>query len=135
MNEAMAAGELDVSFIGAAAVFSLANNNSKMVGEICTDTVAIDLIARADSGIVAAGVTNSEYPDVIGSADSVKGKTILCPAGTLSQFEVTKYLDVFGLTMDDITFVPMEYAQAISGHSKQEKEISWQPVPPRLTQQ
>ena len=123
MNEAMAAGELDVSFIGAAAVFSLANNNSKMVGEICTDTVAIDLIARADSDIAAVGVTNSEYPDVIGSADSVKGKTILCPAGTLSQFEVTKYLDVFGLTMDDVTFVPMEYAQAYQAFKTGEGDI------------
>lgn len=123
MNEAMAAGELDVSFIGAAAVFSLANNNSKMIGEICTDTVAIDLIARGDSDIVAAGATNSEYPDVIGSADSVKGKTILCPAGTLSQFEVTKYLDVFGLTTDDVTFVPMEYAQAYQAFKTGEGDI------------
>ena len=68
--------------------------------------------ARSDSDIVKAGETNSDYPGVLGSADSIKGKTILCPAGTLSQFEVSKYLSVFGLTTDDVNFVPMEYAQA-----------------------
>lgn len=123
MNEAMAAGELDASFIGSAAVFSLANNDSKMVCEICTDTVAIELLARADSDIAQAGEENSDYPGVIGSSDSIKGKTILCPAGTLSQFEVSKYLDVFGLTMEDVNFVPMEYAQAYQAFKTGEGDI------------
>ena len=123
MNEAMAAGELDVSFIGSAAVFSLANNDSKMICEICTDTVAIDLIVRAESDIAQVKGENPDYPDVLGSAETVKGKTILCPAGTLSQFEVTKYLDVFGLTMDDVTFVPMEYAQAYQAFKTGEGDI------------
>lgn len=123
MNEAMAAGELDVSFIGAAAVFSLANNDSKMIGEICTDTVAIDLIVRGDSDIAGVKGQNPDYPEILGSADTVKGKTILCPAGTLSQFEVSKYLNVFGLTMDDVTFVPMEYAQAYQAFKTGEGDI------------
>ena len=123
MNEAMAAGELDVSFIGSAAVFSLANNDSKMICEICTDTVAIELVSRSDSDIVKAGETNSDYPGVLGSADSIKGKTILCPAGTLSQFEVSKYLSVFGLTTDDVNFVPMEYAQAYQAFKTGEGDI------------
>lgn len=123
MNEAMAAGELDVSFIGAAAVFSLANNDSKMIGEICTDTVAIDLIVRGDSDIAGVKGENPDYPEILGNADTVKGKTILCPAGTLSQFEVSKYLNVFDLTMDDVTFVPMEYAQAYQAFKTGEGDI------------
>lgn len=112
MNEAMAAGQIDVSFIGAAAVFALANSNSKMISEICNDTVAINLVARADSSIVQTKGSNPDYPEVYGSAEALKDTTILCPAGTLSQYEVGKYLSVFGLTMDDVQFVPMDYAQA-----------------------
>lgn len=123
MNEAMAAGEIDASCIGAAAVFSLANNNSKLVCEICTDTIAIDLIARGDSPVVEKKGENPDYPEVYGTAEAIKGKTILCPAGTLSQYEVSKYLDVFGLTMDDVNFVPMEYAQAYQAYKTGEGDI------------
>ncbi len=112
MNEAMAAGQIDVSFIGAAAVFAMANSDSKMISEISNDTIAINLVARADSEIVQEVGKNQDYPTILGSADTVKGTTILCPAGTLSQYEVSKYLDLFGLTVDDVDFVPMEYAQA-----------------------
>lgn len=123
MNEAMAAGEIDASCIGAAAVFSLANNNSKMICEICTDTIAIDLIARGDSRIAEIKGENKDYPEVYGTAEAIKGTTILCPAGTLSQYEVSKYLDVFGLTTDDVNFVPMEYAQAYQAFKTGEGDI------------
>ena len=112
MNEAMAAGKIDVSFIGAAAVIALANYNSKMIAELSNDTIAINLNARTGSKIVQKKGANKEYPNIYGSKESLKGATVLCPAGTLSQYEVTKYLSVFGLTIDDINFVPMDYAQA-----------------------
>jgi sulfonate transport system substrate-binding protein len=112
MNEAMAAGKIDVSFIGAAGVIALANNNAKMIAELSNDTIAINLNARAGSKIVKKKGVNKDYPNIYGSKDSLKGVTVLCPAGTLSQYEVTKYLSVFGLTVNDVNFVPMDYAQA-----------------------
>ena len=108
MNEAMAAGEIDADCIGAAGVFALANFNAKMVAEICNDTIAIELFARPDSPIVATKGYNHAYPEVYGTPESIKGRTVLCPAGTLSQYEVSKYLDVFGLTVDDVNYVPRE---------------------------
>lgn len=123
MNEAMAAGEIDADCIGAAGVFALANFNAKMVAEICNDTIAIELFARPDSPIVATKGYNHAYPEVYGTPESIKGKTVLCPAGTLSQYEVSKYLDVFGLTVDDVKYVPMEYGQAYSAFVTGEGDI------------
>lgn len=123
MNEAMAAGEIDASCIGAAGVFALANFNAKMISEICDDTVAIELMARLDSEIASIKGANENYPDVYGSAEALRGATILCPAGTLSQYEVVKYLDVFGLTLDDIKYIPMEYGQAYQAFVAGEGDI------------
>jgi len=123
MNEAMAAGEIDASCIGAAGVFALANFNAKMISEICDDTIAIDLIARPTSPITAVKGLIPAYPDVYGSAATIKGATVLCPAGTLSQYEVARYLSIFGLTMDDIKFVPMEYGQAYQAFVSNQGDI------------
>ena len=123
MNEAMAAGEIDASCIGAAGVFALANFNAKMAAELCDDTVAIELFVRPDNPIASVKGANPDYPDVYGDAGSVKGAVVLCPAGTLSQYEVQRYVDLFGLTMDDIQFVPMEYGQAYSAFVTGEGDI------------
>jgi len=123
MNEAMAAGQIDASYIGAASVFALANFNAKMISEVCDDTVAIDLVARPTHQLTKTRGNNPAYPEVYGTAATVKGITVLCPAGTLSQYEVNKYLEVFGLTMNDIKFVPMEYAQAYQAFRVGEGDI------------
>ena len=123
MNEAMAAGQIDVSCIGAAGVFALASYDAKMIAEICDDTVGIDLVVRPDSPAAKEKGVNKDFPNIYGSADSLKGKTFLAPAGTLSQYEVGKYIDAFGLKMEDIKLVPMEYAQAYQAFKAGEGDV------------
>lgn len=123
MNEAMASNQLDAACIGSAAVFGLANFNAKMIAELCNDSVAIDLVVRGDSDIAQNVGVNPDYPEMLGSAETVKGATVLCPAGTLSQYEVSIYLDALGLSLNDVEMVPMDYGPAYQAFLTGEGDI------------
>jgi NitT/TauT family transport system substrate-binding protein len=111
MNEALAAGLWDVAGIGTAGVYALAQYDAKLVAEIQT-AAALDLMVREDSDIAAATGASADHPELLGSAETVKGKTLLCPAGTLGQYYAGKWLEELGLSLSDINFVHMELPQA-----------------------
>ena len=74
VNEAMAAGEIDVAVSGMASVYALATGMYTYIGDgsITLDGEAI--YARPDSDIAKA---EGVLPGTKGSADTVKGKSIL----------------------------------------------------------
>ena len=109
VNEAMAAGEIDVAVSGMASVYALATGMYTYIGDgsITLDGEAI--YARPDSDIAKA---EGVLPGTKGSADSVKGKSILGPLATTAHFMAIKYVESLGLTANDFTMMSMEYAQA-----------------------
>ena len=60
-----------------------------------------------------------DYPEVIGSAESVKGATILGTIGNISHYMAIDYVQKMGLTMGDVNFLNMEtsnvYTAFVSG--------------------
>lgn len=123
MNEALAAGLWDVAGIGVAGVHALAQYDAKMVAELQT-AAALDIQVRADSDIAKATTKLSDGTEVLGSKETVKGKTLLCPAGSLGQYYAGKWLEALGLTIDDINFVHMELAQAYQAFQTGEGDIA-----------
>lgn len=112
-NEAMVAGELDCAIIGGGATIpALANLNGKMIFETNNDTVGLSLIARPALACTKIRGQLAGYPDVLGSPETVKGLTIIGPNGTLQQYCILRYLEVLGLTIDDVKFVSMDANQA-----------------------
>lgn len=109
VNEAMAAGEIDVAVSGMASVYALATGMYTYIGDgsITLDGEAI--YARPDSDIVRS---EGSIPGTKGSAESVKGRSILGPLATTAHFMAIKYVESLGLTADDFTMMSMEYAQA-----------------------
>lgn len=109
VNEAMAAGEIDVAVSGMASVYALATGMYTYIGDgsITLDGEAI--YARSDSDIVK---NEGVLPGTKGSADTVKGKSILGPLATTAHFMAIKYVESLGLTANDFTMMSMEYAQA-----------------------
>lgn len=122
MNEALAAGLWDVAGIGVAGVHALAQYDAKMVAELQT-AAALDIQVRADSDIAKTTTKLDDGTEVLGSAETVKGKTLLCPAGSLGQYYAGKWLGALGLTIDDINFVHMELAQAYQAFQTGEGDI------------
>ncbi len=109
INEAMAAGELDVAVSGMASVYALATGMYTYIGDGVITTGGESIYARADSPYAQAG---ADEDGIIGSAESLKGASILGPLATTAHYQAIKYMEHFGLTTDDFSMVSMDYPQA-----------------------
>lgn len=123
VNEAIAAEELDIACSGFASIYSLANAECVWLADVNT-TGGMGLYARADGDLVAAGKNLSDYPDVYGSAETLKGKQILEPLGTAVQYMTECYAAKFGLTPTDVEQVNMEYASAFQAFQTGEGDVA-----------
>lgn len=110
MNEALGAGLWDVATIGAAGVLSCSVYNAVHIMSHMDSSAGLAFMIRADSKIAAVKGQNPDYPDVYGSAETIKGTTFLMPIGSGHQLLLEKYLSIFGLTTADIQMVNMDHA-------------------------
>lgn len=85
VNEAFGAGEIDVAFSGLASIFSLATGQASWIGEINT-TDGLGIYVRPDSPILDHKGEVEGYENVYGSADTLRGITILGPLGNVAQY-------------------------------------------------
>lgn len=111
LNEALAAGQLDVAANGLASVFPLANGVCQWIGEGNT-TGGMGIFVRDDSPILQHKGEIAGKPDMYGSADTIKGTTFLGPLGTSAQFNVMRYIQQYGLTDTDVSQIHMDHGQA-----------------------
>lgn len=112
MNEALAADQWEVGTLSAAAVNSLAIYGAYCIADIGHSEGGLYTLAKADSPISEVKGSNPSYPDVYGDADTVKGITIATQTGTISHLNVNKWLEVLGLTPDDVEIVSMDFPSA-----------------------
>lgn len=88
---------------------------AKILGASNTDDGTQYVFARNDSDIVEAGQGNNTInEEIYGSAETWKGKSILCNTGSVTQYVLIKMLEGFGLTQDDVQFIAMDPATAYS---------------------
>lgn len=111
INEAFAAGQIDIAASGLASVYTLAIGTASWIGEINT-TGGMGVYVRPDSKIAKVKGQVAGEPNIYGSKDLVKGIKILGPLGTTAQFNAICYAEKFGLTSSDIQQVHMEYGAA-----------------------
>ena len=111
INEAIAAGQIDVAASGAATIFSLANGNCTLLTELCSSG-GMGIYVRPDSPILEEKGELKEHPDMYGSVDTLEGITILGQLGTSSQLNAAKYMEAFGLETDDYTLMHMDAGPA-----------------------
>lgn len=57
---------------------------------------------RADSPVLQVRGANPQYPEVYGSAETLRGKIVLCPENTSAHYLVSKWLHIFGLNGKDV---------------------------------
>lgn len=108
-NEAMISGDIDCAVIGGgASVPALANLNSKLIMEVNDDTVGMSLIARAG---LDCNTAESGKEGVLGTPETIKGKTILTASGTLQYYLTLKYLEAIGVSDKDVNLVSMDANQ------------------------
>ena len=61
-----------------------------------TNPISTPSMSAPDSPILKAKGANPRYPDVYGSADTVRGKLILCPEKTSAHYLLSTWLHILG---------------------------------------
>lgn len=72
------------------------------------------VLVRPDSPIAKVKGYNKDFPEVLGSPDTVKGKTFLTTTVSSAHYGLSSWLKVLGLTDKDITIKNMDQAQALA---------------------
>ena len=129
-NEALGANEWDAGCYGSApAIAAGVAYNAKIIGVNVEDSVSIDYFVRPDSEIAQITGAVEGYPDIMGDADSWRGKTILCATGTSVHFGLDATLERLGLTESDVNIVDMDVASAYTAFKAGEGDIValWDP--------
>lgn len=131
MNEAAAAGEWDVGSTGGMpAVTGALAYDYKIIAYANDDMAPNAIYARPDSDIVAAGQGNvPAAPEMYGTADTWRGKTVLCNTGSSLQYGLDACLALMGLTESDVTVIQMDAASALAAFQAGEGDLCclWDP--------
>lgn len=111
INEAIASGQLDMAFSGAASIFSLANGTCVMLSE--PDSAGgMGIYARPDSAFLNDQGALPDKPSVYGSKETLKGAKVLLQLGTSGELNAQKYFEKFGLTREEYELIHMDAGPA-----------------------
>ena len=106
------------------------------------ESMTNSVLVRGDSPIAKVKGFNKDFPEVLGSPDTVKGKTFLTTTVSSAHYALSSWLKVLGLTDKDITIKNMDQAQALAAfdngigdgvalwapHLYEGRERGWLPV-------
>lgn len=123
VNEAQAAGLWDVTAIGAAGVQSMVKYDCVHLYPHQDSAAGIEMLVRPDSDILSVKGYNPDYPDLYGSPETLKGKTILVAIGSGNHMLTSLWLNALGLKDEDVNLVHMEYAQGWQAFKNGEGDI------------
>ena len=85
INEALGSGLVDVFTIGAAGISSCSVYDAVYLYSHEDSGAGQNFVVRADSDIAQVKGELADYPEVYGSADTLRGKKFLLPMGTAAQ--------------------------------------------------
>lgn len=129
-NEALGADEWAVGTMGSPpSITGGIAYGVKVIGFGSPDTEAVTIWARSDSDVAQVSGAVDGYPEILGDADTWRGKTILCPTSTSAHFTLIATLKALGLTSDDVEIIDMGVAQGYTAFKAGEADIVclWDP--------
>ncbi|MGI5837570.1 MAG: ABC transporter substrate-binding protein [Chloroflexota bacterium] len=85
-----------------------------MIGMGTEESLVNQVMVRPDSPILSVTGSNPKYPDVYGSAELVKGKTILTTTVSSAHYAVSGWLNALGLKDSDVVIKNMDPPQCVA---------------------
>lgn len=122
INEALSAEQIDIAGSGLASVYGLASGDCSWLGDIDVTVGGMGIYVRPDSPVLQNKGLIEGKPDMYGSAETIKGLTILGPLGTSAQFNAITWAQNFGLTGDDFTMLHMEFGPSLQAFKSGEAD-------------
>ena len=94
------------------------------------DSVANAILVRPDSPILKTKGFNPQYPEIFGSPEAVKGKTILVTTISSGHYAMSLWLKSLGLTDKDVVVKNMDPAQCMAAFEKGigDAVVLWAPL-------
>lgn len=89
-------------------------HGAQMIGMGTEESLVNQVMVRADSPILKVKGANPKYPDLYGSAETVKGKTILTTTVSSAHYAVSGWLSALGLKDSDVVIKNMDQPQAVA---------------------
>ena len=112
-NEGLAAEQLDVASNGLASVYSLASGICDWIGESDSGTITAAVYIRPGADALNVKGEIEGKPEMLGSAETLKGLRVLGPTSTMEQWIAASYFDQFGLVAGkDYEYLNMDRAAA-----------------------
>lgn len=93
-------------------------HNVQVVAPLLQEGEVISIYMRPDDPAAKVKGANPAFPEVYGSAATLKGKTVLFTSQTTSHYNAGKWVEVFGLRESDMKMVNMEQASMIPAFEK-----------------
>ena len=103
-------------FAGMGAVPAMLGNlryDTIIIGNGNDESMTNGVVVRKDSPIAKVKGWNKDYPDVLGSPETVKGKTFLVTTVSSAHYALSSWLNVLGLKDSDVVIKNMDQAQAV----------------------
>ena len=114
---ALPSGEWQYAAIGAVpAMMGALRYNTYVIANADEEFLINRVLVRPDSPIAKVKGWNKDYPEVLGSPETVKGKTFLTTTVSSAHYALSVWLRVLGLTEKDIVLKNMDQAQALSAY-------------------
>lgn len=115
MLEALPAKQWVIGALGGTpAVVGAARYGSKVFAIGNDESLANVVLVRPDSPILKVKGWNPKYPEVYGSPELIKGKTIICTTVSSGHFALSNWLKVFGLKDSDVVIKNMDPFQCVA---------------------
>ena len=103
-------------FAGMGAVPAMLGNlryDTIIIGNGNDESMTNGVVVRKDSPIAKVKGWNKDYPDVMGSPETVKGKTFLVTTVSSAHYALSSWLNVLGLKDSDVVIKNMDQSQVV----------------------
>ena len=120
----------DLTAIGAVPAFiSSENVPIKIIGVANDESYATDILVHESSDIMKTRGWSREYPYIYGDPDSIKGKNFYLRKGTSSDYTLANWLNIFGLTEDDVNIIDTPIPDIVKKIDSKEADgvVLWSP--------
>ncbi|MDO9633279.1 MAG: ABC transporter substrate-binding protein, partial [Humidesulfovibrio sp.] len=103
---------------GVPMMFGALRHNAYLIAIGNDESVTNAVLVRPDSPILKTKGFNKKFPEVFGSPESVKGKTILVTTISSGHYAMSLWLKSLGLTDKDVIIKNMDPAQCVAAFQK-----------------
>jgi NitT/TauT family transport system substrate-binding protein len=124
MNEAIASDAFDVATIGGAFVFGVANSGNRVIANHIDGTGGNEIWAFSDNPMTDVRGHNPDFPEILGSPETVSGLQVALTMGTTSQFLINHWMDAIGVVDTDIQMVHMDFAQTFQAFQAGQVDVA-----------